>query len=68
MARSVNMQRGHFEIIADVLAKLSTYEDMEGLTPVVARAFADALELTNSNFDRARFLEASGVPEEKADA
>lgn len=57
------MQHRHLSFIAAVLAGLSTSEDMEGLTPVVARAFADALAFSNPNFDRARFMKASNIKE-----
>lgn len=55
------LQHRHFAFIAAVLADLSTSEDMEGLTPVVARAFAEALAKSNPRFDRSRFMKASNV-------
>lgn len=57
-----DMQRRHFEFIAQVLC--DTFAK-GGLTEVahaiVANDFADQLQATNRQFDRARFLKACGV-------
>jgi hypothetical protein len=54
----VELQHRHFSFIAATIAELGQSADMEGLAPVVARAFADACERTNPKFDRERFLAA----------
>lgn len=49
------MQRRHFEVIAGIIkrAELGAQERAD-----LAVTFADALKQFNSNFDRARFVEA----------
>lgn len=59
------MTRKDFQLVADVIARLSADfnnggEDTVSLS-LVAEEMADALATTNPNFDRARFLTACGV-------
>lgn len=57
-------QHRHFAAIAAVIAELpdDPYSPISGEgTLAVARAFANALQDTNPNFDRNRFLRACGV-------
>jgi hypothetical protein len=52
--RSVGMQRRHFELIAEIIAK-----ELEGeYREKAAYAFAYILPTTNVNFDSQRFLKA----------
>lgn len=59
----MTMTRQDFQLIADVLKsfvdKCGSVHDWP--TYDIAEKFADRLELTNPNFDRARFLKACGV-------
>jgi hypothetical protein len=60
------MQRRHFEFIAATLAamreKATRQTDLSVVTvDETTSAFADALERTNVNFDRDRFLAACGT-------
>jgi hypothetical protein len=55
--RSVGMQRRHFELIAEVIAKELHGEHREK----TAYAFAYILPITNGNFDSQRFLKACKV-------
>jgi hypothetical protein len=61
MRGEVEFQRRHFEFIATTIA----VELMHDLTKAdrlrVATRFADSLQATNPNFNRARFLGACGV-------
>lgn len=57
------MQKRHFELIAQILQELGGqgslgFQDARGRLEI-ARAFADALEHTNLNFKRDRFIEAA---------
>ena len=59
------MTRKDFQLIADVMARLSADftnggEDTVSLS-LVAEELADALAGTNDRFDRAKFLKACGV-------
>jgi hypothetical protein len=57
----VHMQRRHFELIADIIAK-----ELDGeVRRQAAKAFADCLRSTNSQFKRERFLHACSVSEEQ---
>lgn len=53
----VRMQRRHFELIAEVIAK-----ELDGeVHRLCAQAFAQDLKATNAQFNRERFLRACGV-------
>lgn len=62
------MQKRHFQLIADVMSytkpsrqvKPRGYRDRLGQWESVCESLVDSLRATNSNFDRARFLEACG--------
>lgn len=54
------MTRKDFQLIANVIRDLDEVIDADALE-VLADNMADALEDTNSAFDRARFLSACGV-------
>jgi hypothetical protein len=55
--RSVGMQRRHFELIAEIIAKELDGEHREK----AAYAFAYILPMTNANFDSQKFLKACKV-------
>jgi hypothetical protein len=55
----MTMQRRHFELIAEIIAKELDGEHREK----AAYAFAYALPITNGNFDSQRFLKACKVSE-----
>ena len=62
----MNMQRLHFQFIADTVKDFGGRDDLPGSTAVfdrgrLGRHFASALSRTNCNFDRDRFLKACGV-------
>jgi hypothetical protein len=54
---NVGMQRRHFELIAEIIAKELEGEHREK----AAYAFAYVLPMTNGNFDSQRFLKACKV-------
>jgi hypothetical protein len=64
MRKPVTMQRRHFQLIADVIARqyrlALTAERMSTLHEL-AYAMADELARTNTAFDSGRFLVACGV-------
>jgi len=62
MARKVNMQRRHFELIAETIRNLQHEGLGENMMAMIAEKFADALKPTNENFNTCRFLEAALKP------
>ena len=52
------MSRKHYEMLAELIR--SAIEEKQSL-PIMARRLASALAYENSNFNRQRFLAASGV-------
>ena len=67
MSKSPIMQRRHFQAIADVLKAYSdeaaaiNEPTRKAHAEEIAARFADALRSTNPQFDRERFLKASGA-------
>jgi len=55
------MSKKDFQLIAETLRARGAQHPIAVAT--IARDFADALRVTNSRFDRARFLAACGVSE-----
>lgn len=54
-----NMSRQHFQFIAEIIAAMPDHAPtLRAQKDSTARTFADALEATNSRFDREKFLAA----------
>jgi hypothetical protein len=61
MRNGVHLQRRHFELIAEIIAK-----ELEGeAKEQVAKAFANQLKRTNAQFKRDRFIAACHVEVEQ---
>lgn len=56
----MTLTRQHFSLIAKTIKGLYLDGD-ESLREHIANTFANELSATNSNFDRAKFLEACGI-------
>lgn len=56
---STRMEHRHMAFIAEVLKNADVRSLANGAS--IARRFADALELSNPRFDRARFMTACGL-------
>ncbi len=56
-----NMERRHFQFVADILANLDRDEFTHNQQIQLANLFADNFQTSNVNFDRDRFLKACDV-------
>lgn len=61
MTTKPDFQRRHYELVARVLKEGAYCFTSEGDHALLAGKFAGEFERDNSNFNRARFLEAAGV-------
>jgi hypothetical protein len=62
MIEPIRLTKQHFEFIANVVDQIGNdYVIDDRQHEIVAQYFADALQQTNTNFNRIKFMDACGV-------